>query len=192
LTGDHLSPFDKVVFDFGDGSNGTVHNKDWFWGNQILDTNTTAHNYTKPGTYKVVVTVTINSGNGSLVTKGSTKVTIDTSKFLTEIIPKISQVSSCTDCPINTACQQTLIDGYICKEKISYQCSPQYTCKGIYICPGTYSCDLDSCAGNITKKQGLYMCTSGYKCTGKLSCDSSGSALNMGCSDLSANSCSLP
>lgn len=71
LTGT-LKPSDKVIWDFGDASTGTIKGKDWFWGNEILPTNTTNHNYTKSGNYTVTVKAVSDSGNGSTITSAST------------------------------------------------------------------------------------------------------------------------
>lgn len=71
LTGT-LKPSDKVIWDFGDVSTSTIKGKDWFWGNDILPTNTTSHNYTKSGNYTVTVKAVSDSGNGSTITTAST------------------------------------------------------------------------------------------------------------------------
>lgn len=69
LTGT-LSPFDKVTWDFGDGVSNNIRYKDWFWGNDLLPTNTTYHNYTKSGNY--TVTVKAVSSAGTVITTAST------------------------------------------------------------------------------------------------------------------------
>lgn len=81
LTGT-LSPFDKVVWDFGDGSTGGLQGfkgKDWFYGNEILPTNKTSHNYTKSGDY--TVTVKALSSDGKLITSASTSLPFSMPNF---------------------------------------------------------------------------------------------------------------
>lgn len=62
---------DKVIFDFGDGSTSTVKGKDWFWGNEVSDKNTSSHNYSKSGQFTVKVKIVSNSGNGTVRTSDS-------------------------------------------------------------------------------------------------------------------------